>query len=45
MKKEEMQTIALFIKRVVVDNEDPNSVKADVIKFVEEFQEIEYSFK
>ncbi|UCD26446.1 MAG: hypothetical protein JSV75_06035 [Candidatus Bathyarchaeota archaeon] len=45
MKEEEMQTIALFIKRVVVDGEDPNSVKADVIKFVEEFQEIEYSFK
>jgi len=45
MKGEEMQRIALFIERVVVDDEDPNSVKGDVIKFVEEFQGIEYCFK
>ncbi len=45
MKEEEMQRIAFFIKRVVVDDEDPNSVKGDVIKFVKEFQEIEYCFK
>ncbi len=45
MKREEMQRIALFIKRVVVDNEDPNSVKRDVLKFVKEFQGINYCFK
>jgi len=45
MKTEEMQRIALFIKRVVVDDEDPNRVKEDVMKFVKEFQEIEYCFK
>jgi len=45
MKEEEMQRIALFIKRVVVDDEDPNRVKEDVMKFVKEFQEIEYCFK
>ena len=45
MKGEEMQRIALFIERVVVDDEDPNSVKGDVMKFVEEFQGIEYCFK
>jgi len=45
MKEEEMQRIALFMKRVVVDDEDPNSVKGDVVKFVKEFQEIEYCFK
>jgi len=45
MKEEEMQRIALFMKRVVVDNEDPSSVKGDVLKFIEEFQGIEYCFK
>lgn len=45
MKEEEMQRIALFIKRVVVDDEDPNRVKEDVMKFVKEFQEIKYCFK
>jgi glycine hydroxymethyltransferase len=45
MKGEEMQRIALFIERVVVDDEDPNSVKGDVMKFVEEFQGIKYCFK
>jgi len=45
MKEEEMQRIALFMKRVVVDDEDPSSVKRDVMKFIEEFQGIEYCFK
>jgi glycine hydroxymethyltransferase len=45
MKREEMQRIALFIKRVVVDDEDPNRVKRDVMKFVKEFQGINYCFK
>lgn len=45
MKEEEMQRIALFIRRVVVDDEGPNRVKEDVMKFVKEFQEIEYCFK
>ena len=45
MKKNEMQRIAFFIKRVVVYDEDPNSVKGDVMKFVGEFQGIEYCFK
>jgi glycine hydroxymethyltransferase len=45
MKGEEMQRIALFIKRVVVDDEDPNSVKGDVMKFVKEFRGIKYCFK
>jgi len=45
MKENEMQRIAFFIKRLVVDDEDPNGVKGDVMKFVEEFQGIEYCFK
>jgi len=45
MKEEEMQRIAFFMKNVVVDNEDPNRVKGEVMKFVREFQEIKYCFK
>jgi glycine hydroxymethyltransferase len=45
MKEHEMQRIALFMKRVVVDEENPGSVKRDVMKFIEGFQEIEYCFK
>jgi len=45
MKEKEMQRIALFMKRVVADDEDPNRVKGDVKKFVKEFQKIEYCFK
>jgi len=44
-KEEEMQRIAFFMKRVVVDDENPSSVKRDVMKFIEEFQGIEYSFE
>ena len=45
MREEEMQRIALFMKRVVVDDEDPKRVKGNVMKFVEEFQEIKYCFR
>jgi len=45
MKEEEMQRIALFMKRVVVDEEDPSSVQGDVMKFIEGFQGIEYCFE
>jgi len=45
MKEDEMRRIALFIKKVVVDDEDPNRVKEDVMKVVKEFQEIKYCFK
>ncbi len=45
MREEEMRRIALFIKRVVVDDEDPNRVKENVMKLVREFQEIKYCFK
>ncbi len=45
MKEEEMQRIASLIRRVIADDENPNRVKRDVIKLVEEFQQIEYCFK
>ncbi|MFQ5758730.1 MAG: serine hydroxymethyltransferase [Candidatus Bathyarchaeia archaeon] len=45
MKEDEMERIAEFIKRVIVDKEAPSQVKEDVTKLAEEFQEIEYCFK
>jgi glycine hydroxymethyltransferase len=45
MKADEMEKIAEFIKRVIVDKEDSSRVKEDVLKLVKEFQEIKYCFK
>ena len=45
MKADEMERIAEFIKRVIVDKEDPSRVKEDVTKLTKEFQEIKYRFK
>jgi len=45
MKEDEMQKIAFFMKRTVVDDEDPRRVKGDVAKLAKEFEEIEYCFK
>ncbi|MEM1565888.1 MAG: hypothetical protein QW510_02205 [Candidatus Bathyarchaeia archaeon] len=45
MKEDEMTKIAEFIKRVVLDKENPEIVKRDVVKLCSEFQNIEYCFK
>ncbi|MDH5780644.1 MAG: hypothetical protein OEZ29_08640 [Candidatus Bathyarchaeota archaeon] len=45
MKAGEMERIAEFIKRVIVDKEDSSRVKEDVSKLAEGFQEIKYCFK
>ncbi|MBC7131049.1 hypothetical protein H5T51_07530 [Candidatus Bathyarchaeota archaeon] len=45
MKEAEMETIAEFIKRIVIDGEDPESVKGEVIRFCSSFQEICFCFK
>jgi len=44
MKAGEMEKIAEFIKRVIVDKEDLSRVKEDVTKLAKEFQEIKYCF-
>jgi glycine hydroxymethyltransferase len=44
MKKAEMSTIAELIKRTVVDKENPNDVKKDVVRLVAEFLKAEYCF-
>jgi glycine hydroxymethyltransferase len=44
MKENEMLKVAELIKRTVVDEEKPESVKRDVAKLCEEFQKTEYCF-
>jgi len=45
MKEKEMDEIAEFYKRVLLKNEDPTKIKADVKEFRKDFQELHYCFK
>jgi len=45
MKENEMKEIAEFIKRVVIDKEHVDKVKADVAAFRKEFQKVHYCFE
>ena len=45
MKRSQMAEIAEFIKRVVVDKESPDRVKADVAMFRKDFQNVHYAFE
>jgi glycine hydroxymethyltransferase len=44
MKESEMKEIAIFIKRVVVDRQDPGKVAKDVADFRKQFQQVQYAF-
>jgi glycine hydroxymethyltransferase len=44
MKESEMKEIANFIKRVVVDLQDPYTVAKDVAEFRKQFQKVQYAF-
>ena len=44
MKKGEMTQIAEFIKRVVINRDDPSRVREDVIAFRKDFQQVHYCF-
>jgi glycine hydroxymethyltransferase len=44
MKKGDMETIAAFIKRVVIDKVDPIQVAKDVSAFRKDFQKVHYAF-
>jgi glycine hydroxymethyltransferase len=44
MKEGEMRDIAGFIKRVVVDKQDPLIVAKDVADFRKGFQQVHYAF-
>ena len=44
MKESQMEQVAKFYKRVIIDEEDPDSVSKDVEDFVGNYQEVKYSF-
>ena len=45
MKEAEMERIAEFIKRILVDGEKPEKVRKEVIRFVEEYRKVHYCFE
>jgi len=45
MKESEMTEIAEFIKRVIMDKEPPDKVKADVMAFRKGYQRVHYCFE
>jgi glycine hydroxymethyltransferase len=44
MKEAEMSKIAELIKRTIVDKENPETVKKDVVKVAADFQRVQYCF-
>lgn len=44
MDESDMERVADFYERVILDEEDPGKVKDDVISFVDEFSEVKYAF-
>jgi len=45
MKENEMKEIAEFVKRVVIDKENVEKVKADVAEFRKDYQKVHYCFE
>lgn len=45
MRESEMKMIAEFIKRWLIDKEEAEKIKKEVIRFIREFQRIEYCFE
>jgi glycine hydroxymethyltransferase len=45
MKEPEMTEIAEFIKRVIIDKEPPEKVKAEVAEFRKDYQKVHYCFE
>jgi len=45
MSENHMSEVASFMKRVVVDKEDPQKVKCDVAAFRKDFQKVHYCFE
>ena len=44
MKEDDMKTIARFMKKVVIDKEDPNKVRDEVKEFRKQFKKVHYTF-
>ena len=45
MKEKEMDEVANFYERVLLKNEDPKKIKADIKEFRKDFQELHFCFK
>lgn len=45
MKEKEMKEIAKLMKRLILDREEPEKVRKDVISFRKSFQKVHYCFK
>lgn len=45
MREEEMQQIATFIKRIIIDKEKPEKVRKETTKLATEFQKVNYCFE
>jgi glycine hydroxymethyltransferase len=45
MKEKEMEAISSFFRDVIIDNEDIEKIKKDVIDFRKSFQQVKYCFK
>ncbi len=45
MKEGEMEVIAEFFKKVLIEKRDPEEVKKEVIEFRKQFTEVHYAFK
>ncbi|AEM39357.1 Glycine hydroxymethyltransferase [Pyrolobus fumarii 1A] len=44
MKEDDMREIARFMRRVVIDGEDPAKVRKEVVEFRRNFQKVHYAF-
>ena len=45
MKEKDMETVAEFFKRILIDKEKPEKVREDVKEFKKDFQTVHYCFK
>ena len=45
MKEENMRTIAEFMRRIIIDGEDPAKIRRDVTEFRREFTRVHYCFR
>jgi glycine hydroxymethyltransferase len=45
MKEKDMDEVARFFERVLLKNENPKKIKADIKEFRKDFQKIHYCFK
>jgi glycine hydroxymethyltransferase len=45
MRESEMEKIAEFIKRCLIDEEEAEKIKKEVTRFIRDFQQVEYCFR